>query len=99
MGPSRVCRSLVATGHMRVASGYNVAHEDVHRGRTMTGILLVEDEIDLAHVIARELAAAGFHVRHSADGEAALRAVADEAPELVVLDWMLPGIDGLEVLR
>jgi DNA-binding response OmpR family regulator len=62
-------------------------------------ILLVEDELDLARVIARELQAAGFAVRHAPDGEQALRAFSEEAPELVVLDWMLPGIDGLEVLR
>ena len=66
---------------------------------TMDRILLVEDEADLARVIARELEVAGFGVRHAADGEAALRSFAEDEPELVVLDWMLPGIDGLEVLR
>jgi DNA-binding response OmpR family regulator len=65
----------------------------------MATILLVEDEVELARVIVRELEAAGFAVRWSADGETALRLVAEAAPEIVVLDWMLPGIDGLEVLR
>src|SRR5919201_378587 len=65
----------------------------------MPGIRLVEDELDLARVIVRELEAAGFAVRHAPDGETALRAFSAEEPELVVLDWMLPGIDGLEVLR
>jgi DNA-binding response OmpR family regulator len=65
----------------------------------MAGILLVEDEADLARVIVRELEAAGFAVRHAPDGEASLRAIGQEEPDLVVLDWMLPGIDGLEVLR
>src|SRR5205823_10700462 len=54
---------------------------------------------DLARVIVRELEAAGFGVRHAPDGETALRSFADDAPELVVLDWMLPGMDGLEILR
>jgi DNA-binding response OmpR family regulator len=62
-------------------------------------ILLVEDELELARVVTRELESAGFGVRHAADGETALRCFADEPPDIVVLDWMLPGIDGLEVLR
>src|SRR5437660_3104599 len=69
----------------------------------MATILLVEDELELARVISRELEAAGFGVRHVADGETALRRLRDDgaesAPDIVVLDWMLPGIDGLEVLR
>jgi DNA-binding response OmpR family regulator len=66
---------------------------------TAATILLVEDEAQLARLIERELEAAGYRVRHAPDGAAALRLFADEAPELVVLDWMLPGLDGLEVLR
>jgi DNA-binding response OmpR family regulator len=65
----------------------------------MATILLVEDEADLARVIVRELESAGFAVRCAPDGESALSCVAEQTPELVVLDWMLPGIDGLEVLR
>jgi DNA-binding response OmpR family regulator len=68
----------------------------------MARILLVEDEIDLARVIVRELEGAGFGVEHAADGETALRCFNDRTenpPDIVVLDWMLPGIDGLEVLR
>src|SRR6266571_3569310 len=69
----------------------------------MAIILLVEDELELARVITRELEAAGFGVRHVADGETALRCLggdgAESAADVVVLDWMLPGIDGLEVLR
>jgi DNA-binding response OmpR family regulator len=62
-------------------------------------VLLVEDERDLARVVARELEAAGFDVRQAYDGEAALTSLGSEPPDIVVLDWMLPGIDGLEVLR
>jgi DNA-binding response OmpR family regulator len=62
-------------------------------------ILLVEDAADLAEVIGRELQAAGYRALHAADGHAALELHAAARPDLVVLDWMLPGLDGLEVLR
>jgi DNA-binding response OmpR family regulator len=66
---------------------------------TNATVLLVEDEAQLARLVVRELEAAGYRVCHAADGAAALRLFAEEAPDLVVLDWMLPGLDGLEVLR
>ena len=62
-------------------------------------MLLVEDETDLARIIARELETAGFEVDHALDGETALTKFSSHTPDIVVLDWMLPGIDGLEVLR
>ena len=65
----------------------------------MATILLVEDETELARLVVRGLADAGYRVRHALDGVTALRLFAEEAPDLVVLDWMLPGMDGLEVLR
>lgn len=65
----------------------------------METILLVEDEQNLADVIARELRLAGYAVIHAGDGRAAVDLHAREEPNLVILDWMLPGMDGLEVLR
>lgn len=65
----------------------------------MATILLVEDTVDLANVIIRELEHAGFHVVHTANGEDALTLHAALHPAAVVLDWMLPTIDGLDVLR
>ena len=65
----------------------------------MATILVVEDARDLAQVIARELEAAGHHVVVASDGITALAAHAREQPALVLLDWMLPGMDGLETLR
>ncbi len=62
-------------------------------------ILLVEDALDLAQVIRRELEAVGYRVVHAADGPAALQRHAEQEPDLIILDWMLPGLDGLEVLR
>ncbi len=65
----------------------------------MTNILLVEDARDLAQVIVRELEAEGYRLLHVSDGLSALEVHAREQPDLVILDWMLPRLDGLEVLR
>lgn len=62
-------------------------------------ILLVEDAVDLAQVIIRELEVSGYHVTHAKDGRAALAAERTAAFQLIILDWMLPDINGLEVLR
>jgi DNA-binding response OmpR family regulator len=65
----------------------------------METILLVEDEQELANVVMRELRAAGYQVVHAADGLQAVALHATRQPSLVILDWMLPCLDGLEVLR
>jgi len=65
----------------------------------MATILLVEDAKELAQVIARELRAVGYEVVVAADGLTAVDLHARHSPDLVILDWMLPGLDGLEVLR
>jgi DNA-binding response OmpR family regulator len=62
-------------------------------------ILLVEDSVDLAIVIARELSNAGYKVEHVVDGLSAIEAHARLGPDLLILDWMLPKLDGLDVLR
>ncbi len=62
-------------------------------------ILLVEDAADLARVVRRELESAGYQTLHASDGLAALALLERQAPALVILDWMLPGMNGLEVLR
>lgn len=65
----------------------------------MITILLVEDAYDLAKMIISELEAQGYHVIHMCDGVNALQVHTMEKPALVILDWMLPKLDGLEVLR
>lgn len=62
-------------------------------------ILLVEDAQELAQVIIRELEANGYRVLHASDGLSALQVQAKEQAALIILDWMLPRLDGLEVLR
>ncbi len=65
----------------------------------MTDILLAEDEPELRRLVRNELEAAGYQVRCAPDGPTAMQLWAAAPPDLVILDWMLPGIDGLEVLR
>ena len=62
-------------------------------------ILVVDDEPTIAEVVARYLARAGYETRTATDGPSAVAAAAVRRPDLVVLDIMLPGLDGLEVMR
>ncbi|UNZ16237.1 response regulator transcription factor [Streptomyces sp. 891-h] len=62
-------------------------------------VLVVDDEPDLTDVLGTALRAEGCQVRTAADGSSALAAAGAFHPDAVVLDWMLPDIDGLTVLR
>ena len=62
-------------------------------------VLVVDDEPTIGEVVGRYLERAGYAARIAHDGREALAAVDDERPDLVVLDLMLPGLDGLEVMR
>ena len=62
-------------------------------------VLVVDDETTIRDVIRRYLERDGFAVREAADGYAALDALAEALPDLIVLDLMLPGIDGLSLTR
>jgi DNA-binding response OmpR family regulator len=64
-----------------------------------TRILIVEDDRDIAELVARYLEKAGFATERAASGRDALQLVAANPPGLVVLDLMLPHVDGLEVCR
>lgn len=65
----------------------------------MAAILIVEDEIDICNLIRAQLEAEGHTVFQAFDGLTALKLVDEHRPQLVVLDWMLPGMDGLSVCR
>lgn len=65
----------------------------------MSRVLVVEDQRDLASLLAQNLRYEGFEVRTIEDGREALPLVRSWAPDLVLLDLMLPGMDGFEVLR
>ena len=62
-------------------------------------ILVVDDEPTIAEVVARYLERAGYQTRTAADGPSAVAAAMADRPDLLVLDIMLPGFDGLEVMR
>ncbi len=66
---------------------------------TTQRILIIEDEPEIANYLRRGLVLEGFHVTVAADGPAGLAAARETPHDLVILDLMLPGIDGLEVAR
>jgi two-component system phosphate regulon response regulator PhoB len=65
----------------------------------MSRVLIVEDEPAIAELLALHLRHGGFEVAQAADGDAAMEAVDRVLPDLVLLDWMLPGTSGLALLK
>jgi DNA-binding response OmpR family regulator len=65
----------------------------------MARVMVVDDDVTVREVVVTYLRAAGYDVGESADGESALEMLRGERADLLVLDLMLPGIDGLEVCR
>jgi DNA-binding response OmpR family regulator len=65
----------------------------------MTRILLVEDDRDIAELVERYLQKAGFSTEVLSSGRDALKALAERPPDLLILDLMLPQVDGLEICR
>jgi DNA-binding response OmpR family regulator len=65
----------------------------------MTSVLVVDDDPDVCDLVTYKLEQSGFDVRRASDGDGALREVAKQIPDLVLLDIMMPGISGLEVLQ
>ena len=65
----------------------------------MTRILIVEDEPAIAEMLALNLRHAGFEVVHAAQADSAREAIETQLPDLILLDWMLPGQSGLSLAR
>src|SRR5512142_217444 len=78
-----------------MAAAEGAVAERVHRDRA----LVVDDEPPLVQVVTGYLDREGFEVVGAGDGESAVRLAREHRPDVVVLDLMLPGIDGLEVCR
>ncbi|MDZ4359157.1 MAG: response regulator transcription factor, partial [Variovorax sp.] len=64
-----------------------------------SSLLMIEDDSRLAQMVVEYLGQSGFEVTHASDGEQGLEQLQLIQPELVILDLMMPGIDGLEVCR
>ena len=62
-------------------------------------ILLIEDDVEIADFVTRGLREEGFTVVHAADGVEGAHRMQTEAWDLVLLDWWLPGVDGLTLLK
>jgi two-component system phosphate regulon response regulator PhoB len=65
----------------------------------LPNILIVEDEADLAVMLRYNLEAEGFRVTAAATGDEAVEAIQQGVPDLILLDWMLPGLSGIELCR
>ena len=65
----------------------------------MNKILLLEDDKFLRELIAQKLRKEGFLISEAIDGEEGLKKIKEEKPDLILLDLILPGIDGFEVLE
>jgi two-component system alkaline phosphatase synthesis response regulator PhoP len=62
-------------------------------------VLVIDDEADLIELVRYNLEKEGFRVIGAGDGESGLSQAVKERPDIIVIDLMLPGIDGLEVCR
>jgi DNA-binding response OmpR family regulator len=62
-------------------------------------VLVVEDDVDIQDLVVSVLSRAGYDVLAEGDGDAGLAAALTQQPDLVILDWMMPGLTGVEVCR
>jgi two-component system phosphate regulon response regulator PhoB len=72
---------------------------DSLHGMARPTVLVVEDEAPLLTLLRYNLEKQGFRVEEAADGQEALVRVAEQRPDLILLDWMLPSLSGIEVCR
>ncbi len=72
---------------------------DIRETPTPRRVLVVDDEANIREVLCQYLAAEGFLTTQATDGDEALRQMVGTPPDMIILDLMLPGLDGLEVCR
>ncbi len=66
--------------------------------KPMTTILFIDDDEDLVYALSRILEGKGYCVHHASDGEVGVRMAAEERPDLIILDFMMPVKNGFEAL-
>jgi len=71
----------------------------ISHGEKKSNVLIIEDEKFLYNLLEQKFQSAGINVDGAIDGETALKKIAEHAPDLILLDLLLPGIDGFEVLK
>lgn len=74
-------------------------HDVIQRIQPMQRLLVIDDDSSVTSLLKRGLAYEGYAVETAASGEAGLAIARDRLPDMVILDIMMPGLDGLEVLR
>lgn len=62
-------------------------------------VLVADDDADILKLVERRLTHRGFDIRTAASGDVALRSALEDPPDAVVLDWLMPGMEGSEVCR
>ena len=98
----RIASGIAGVGSARTRLGPKFRPPGIHRDLDLGGprrILLVDDEKEFVHTLSERLEARDLEAAIAYDGEDALSFVQSQAPEVMVLDLKMPGIDGLEVLR
>ena len=80
-------------------TGITTTRRDMQASSMKPHVLIVEDEAALVELLRYNLEQSGFRVGIAGDGEEALRSVQEDVPDLILLDWMLPLMSGIEVCR
>jgi len=99
---NRLAASVEGVGHVEVEAGPGFYQADVYRRADFqlpSKVLLVDDEREFAQTLSERLLLRDIGSAVVHDGEEALRVVAEDEPEVMVLDLKMPGLDGVEVLR
>ena len=84
------------TNHLE---NYNRDDQEKNNGGSGISVLIVEDDKFLRELLVRKLENTGFDVSFAVNGEEALKKIKEQMPQLILLDLVLPGIDGFEVLK
>lgn len=66
---------------------------------TQKNVIVMEDDVAMAEIVSHKLGTSGFEVRHAQDGREGLKMLAEQLPDLILLDLMMPEVDGFQVLE